>query len=711
MERLMSTRKLPKVNEQYRLPVKEDWLVSSIERKAAVYCGDNDNEIIMTNGLVSRTWRIQPNAATVAFDNLMTTESIIRGIKPEAIVEIDGVKYEIGGLLGQEEYAYLRYEWLDDMSSNPDAFQFAGFEVGQTEERFSWKHKRYSASLPWPPKGVSLTLNFKAPSQNLHGVEIAVHYEMYDGIPLISKWVTIKNNSQKEIKINTFISEILAVVEHESIVGIPGNWVFPRMIQVDSDYAFGSSMVQGDAAQTTYWVPDPQYTTQTNNSSAAPVMLESRLPLGPNAEVKAGETFETFRTFELVHDSTEHERRSLTQRRMYRIIAPWVTENPIMMHVTSIDAEVVKKAIDQCAEVGFEMIILSFGSGLDMESEDVKYIERVKELVDYAHSKGIEMGGYSLLASRSISPEDDVISTKGAMFGASPCLCSKWGEDYFRKITNFIEKTGMDLLENDGSYPGDICESTKHPGHKGTEDSQWRQWKKITDFYKWCRSNGIYLNVPDWYYLTGSNKNGMGYKEVDWSLPRERQILIGRQNIYDGTWDKTPSMGWMFVPLTEYHGGGAAATIEPLCEHLDTYEAHMINNFGAGVQACYRGTRLYDTKETKAVVKSTIDFYKKYHDILDSDIIHVRRPDGRDIDCILHVNPNLNIKGMAIVHNPLDTVVEKTIKLPLYYTGLTDKALVVDKDDVAKEYELDRMFNIYLPVKVNPRSTDWFIIK
>ena len=170
-------------------------------------------------------------------------------------------------------------------------------------------------------------------------------------------------------------------------------------------------------------------------------------------------------------------------------------------------------------------------------------------------------------------------------------------------------------------------------------------------------------------------------------------------------------MGWMFVPLTEYHGGGAAATIEPLCEHLDTYEAHMINNFGAGVQACYRGTRLYDTKETKAVVKSTIDFYKKYHDILDSDIIHVRRPDGRDIDCILHVNPNLNIKGMAIVHNPLDTVVEKTIKLPLYYTGLTDKALVVDKDDVAKEYELDRMFNIYLPVKVNPRSTDWFIIK
>jgi hypothetical protein len=39
----------------------------------------------------------------------------------------------------------------------------------------------------------------------------------------------------------------------------------------------------------------------------------------------------------------------------------------------------------------------------------------------------------------------------------------------------------------------------------------------------------------------------------EWSLPRERQIIIARQNIFDGTWEKTPSMGWMFTPLTVYH--------------------------------------------------------------------------------------------------------------------------------------------------------------
>ena len=124
------------------------------------------------------------------------------------------------------------------------------------------------------------------------------------------------------------------------------------------------------------------------------------------------------------------------------------------------------------------------------------------------------------------------------------------------------------------------------------------------------RGRGVYLNVPDWYFLTGSTKSAMGYREVNWSLPRERQILLGRQNIFDGTWWKTPSMGWMFVPLTEYQGGGAAATLEPLSEHLDAYAAHLAQNFGAGVQACYRGPRLYDTDETKAVVKKWVDFYK-----------------------------------------------------------------------------------------------------
>ena len=262
------------------------------------------------------------------------------------------------------------------------------------------------------------------------------------------------------------------------------------------------------------------------------------------------------------------------------------------------------------------------------------------------------------------------------------------------------------MLEHDGSYPGDLCASTKHPGHHGLNDSQWTQWKTITDFYKWCRSTGVYLNVPDWYYLTGSNKTAMGYREVNWSLPRDRQILLGRQNIYDGTWEKTPSMGWMFVPLVEYQGGGAAATLEPLADHLDAYAAHLTQNFGSGVQACYRGPRLYDTDATRNVVKTWVDFYKKYRDILDSDIIHVRRPDGRDIDCMLHVNPRLKTKGLAMIYNPLNHPVRETIKLPLYYTGLTQEAMIREKDAEPKKFDLDRQYNVRVPIELPGQLRD-----
>ena len=130
--------------------------------------------------------------------------------------------------------------------------------------------------------------------------------------------------------------------------------------------------------------------------------------------------------------------------------------------------------------------------------------------------------------------------------------------------------------------------------------------------------------MPDHYFLSGSNKTGMGYREVNWSLPRDQQVIHTRQNIFDGTWEKTPSMGWMFVPLTEYQGGGAAATIEPLDEHLDHYERMLVSNLALGVQACYRGPRLYDTPHTGDAA-ALGSWFKAHRDILESDLVHGRR--------------------------------------------------------------------------------------
>ena len=364
------------------------------------------------------------------------------------------------------------------------------------------------------------------------------------------------------MQLTAFTSEILAVVETGSMVGgKPAEFLKDyRSIQVETDYAFGGAMDAGSDNPSVHWRSDPLYESQVNYERQTPCLLECSPPVGPDVTIAPRGSFESFRTFELVHDSTDRERRGLAVRRMYRTIAPWVTENPLIMHVRSADPAAVRLAIDQAANVGFELLILTFGSGFNIENEDPAYLQQIKGLADEAHANGLALGGYSLLASRSIDSANDVVNPATgkpggfAVFGDSPCLGSRWGQDYFRKLYAFIEATGIDAVEHDGSYPGDLCASTSHPGHHGLGDSQWRQWRTIADFYKWCRGRGTYLNVPDWYYLAGSNKCGMGYRETNWSLPRAQQEIIERQNIYDGTWGKTPSMGWMFVPLTEYQG-------------------------------------------------------------------------------------------------------------------------------------------------------------
>jgi hypothetical protein len=595
------------------------------------------------------------------------------------------------------------------------------------KKRLDWS----AQDLPWPPKGKSFTLHFKADQETINRLDIKevsknttnleyltqlsidVRYEIYDGLPLISKMMTIHNHSNQSIMVDQFKSEILAVVEPESPVSVPPNWLLPN-ITVETDYAFAGSMSnQSCLGKSVFWITDTAYTTQVNYECKSPCLLECRPQYGPAQKLAPGDSLQSFYVFELLHDSWDRERKGLAVRRMYRTIAPWVTENPILMHVRQSDDESIKRAIDQCAEVGFEMVILTFGSGFDIEDERDENLQRLKKWADYAHRKNIALGGYSLLASRKVGGGNDVEMPPGQKprFDHSPCLESAWGRNYFRKLYQFFESTGMDILEHDGSYPGDICISANHPGHQGLEDSQWTQFVEIRDFYRWCRSKGIYLNVPDWYFLNGSNKTGMGYRETNWSLPRQQQEIIERQNIFDGTWDKTPSMGWMFVPLTQYHGGGAAATIEPLHEHRGHYEQRLANLFGAGVQACYRGPRLYDTQETKNIVKKWVDFYKRHRRILDSDIIHVRRPDGRDLDCILHVNPDLTTKGLAMIYNPTDKRIAKEITLPLYYTGLTDQATIRIMDGEADSYPLNRQYQITIPVEVESHNQIWIIIE
>ena len=689
--------------------LRSDWLVDSKPFRARLI--DSGGRISLDNGLLRRTIDLNKNGTTVEFRNLQTDTSLLRCTKPEATIAIDGKSFAIGGLEGQPNLAFLRDDWLAKMMPIPGSFHPVGHRQVATSSPITWNKKRRGSNAAWPPTGIGLVVDYENPS--LPNLKVSVHFEIFDGLPLMSKWIEI-HNAGSRVELTSFVSEQLGLVEGESAVDPMPEWRKPNLTVV-TDYSFGGMALAG-GNKAVNWLADSDYKTQVNYELATPCVLEVRPPRGPKSTLDSNGTFRSMRAFELLHDSDDRERRSLAIRQMHRTLSPWATENPLMLHLTSTDPVVVRRAIDQASECGFEMVIFSFGSGLNMEDVSDRNIAKFREFRDYAHAKGLEIGGYSLLASRRINDEEDVINPKtgktgGAIFGNSPCLGSRWGLQYFEHIKTFLTRTGFDLLEHDGSYPGDFCASTHHPGHSGLDDSQWNQFQIITEFYRWCRESGIFLNVPDTYFLAGSNKTGMGYRESNWSLPRDQQHIHARQNLFDGTWEKTPSMGWMMVPLVEYQGGGAAATIEPLHEHLADYRMHLTNNLAFGAQACYRGPRLYDTPETKAMVQERVTWFKKYRDILESDVIHIRRADSRSVDGILHVNPNLACRGMIVFFNPTDKPVSIDVSIPIYYTGLTAKATVAESDLDPKSVPIDANGNLTMKINVAPAGYSWYTVR
>ena len=91
---------LPVAMNEYVDGVKQDWLVDNLTTSSQVLKGENGKEVILSNGLVSRTFRLTPNCATVDFKNLITGETLLRGVGPEALLTFDGKEYSVGGLDG-----------------------------------------------------------------------------------------------------------------------------------------------------------------------------------------------------------------------------------------------------------------------------------------------------------------------------------------------------------------------------------------------------------------------------------------------------------------------------------------------------------------------------------------------------------------------------------------------------------------------------------
>ncbi|MBQ7982271.1 MAG: hypothetical protein IJ302_01785 [Clostridia bacterium] len=567
------------------------------------------------------------------------TDALSGGVR-EFSVTVDGVKY-IPGTDGCRDWEiHIR-------------------DGHETEKRFAYQPASYNTHpYPYPAPGKCAELIYHADS--LHFILL---YEIFDGMPLIRKTLYVENGGDRTVTVDHAETECLSLTADGML-----------RLYLESDYTGNNQF--GFLEN-----PNIYYDGMT---------VSAHFDMGPDYDLAPGTRFRGMQVYSLLCQSTSFDHRRTEIQHMYRRAAPWVCEAPLFMHLISDDSDELRRNADILSEIGFDMMIQSFGSGVNLESQDEDYIARVRSDYEYVHSKGLKIGGYTLAIIRDYQPMHHDCATNGDHNEISRCLCTRWSEGYWNQIEDFLRKTNADFIEIDGPYHFYTCTGNR-PGqtehlHKGLSDSRYMQWLKSTvEIYTRLRNLGIYINTPDWFFLSGTNKICIGYEEIGYSQPRLTQLILGRIYGYKSSYYIVPSMGWSFLPIEEYQGGGDAAKYEPLDEHLEEYDWALAQAAASGIWPCIRGKRLYDTERCKQVVKYWTDVIHRHKVLLNSNTVHVYPPkidDGmmttRDLDVILQENHTTRDRLFLMVFNQSAQARKKTLVLPAFFTGLTDRQRPAD---------------------------------
>ena len=320
---------------------------------------------------------------------------ILRAVGPEALVTLDGVAYHIGGLVlppnvtgancsathcpdAARRGIFTDPATLQTLRRNDSSWHYVSHTIDtELTKHFEWTPgTRHSPTdVSWPPKGTALHVCFEAPasSPTLHKkLQVTVHYEITQGAPIVTKWLTVSPRpgvppaAVAGVVISGVHVEFLSVTQpysplalstypfYRSLLPNPwrhgwdGNAPFDGLLWVEMDQGHSASInwqddlrvaptcsqCQGGIAP---GAGEPVLNVSYNDRDASIFQdftnsYRFRLALDPSLPGTENATFTSMRALELVLDvAGDHERTGMAVKRMKRLLAPAIQENPIFM--------------------------------------------------------------------------------------------------------------------------------------------------------------------------------------------------------------------------------------------------------------------------------------------------------------------------------------------------------------------------------------------
>ena len=265
-----------------------DWLLTPNSAPAIVTASPCSIEI--SNGLIAREFAVPgagcpaPEFATIDLLDLTSDppRSVLAALDYEAAVELDGVLYNVGGFYqtcpeytdpidrSNPDILYSTCAYLNRSqpsyarpAANASAFTFKAFRSSNITAPFEYKPARFAADVPWPPLGTHLSVDFSSPGgapSRIRGITVTVHYELFQGLPVYRKWLTLavpqSDEAGASVVVGNVITESLRVNNDFAGTSYPmgQGWIqgsVPLIVAVP-DLAHGAACVWGLQTEATY---------------------------------------------------------------------------------------------------------------------------------------------------------------------------------------------------------------------------------------------------------------------------------------------------------------------------------------------------------------------------------------------------------------------------------------------------------------------------
>ena len=149
--------------------LQNDWLVKPAQQKSTII--QKGSNIVLDNGLLRREFYLGKNLACYSYVNVSNGQQLLRAVQPEAKIVLNGKMYAVGGMEGQKERAYLKPEWLSQMTAGKEDFVFVGSTISDVKPFISWQRKTW-ASNHEQATGKQISFEFTSPLAELKGIHV-----------------------------------------------------------------------------------------------------------------------------------------------------------------------------------------------------------------------------------------------------------------------------------------------------------------------------------------------------------------------------------------------------------------------------------------------------------------------------------------------------------------------------------------------------------